>query len=47
MTSPGAGLVQYAVLLVPVAVGALGLAVFWLTGSMDRAEQRKGHRAAE
>lgn len=46
MTSPGAGLVQYAVLLVPVAVGALGLAVFWLTGSLDRDEQQR-HRAAE
>jgi hypothetical protein len=47
MTSPDAGLVQYAVLLVPVAVGALGLLVFWLTGSVDRAERRRAHHAAE
>ncbi len=32
---------QYYVLLVPFAVGALGLGVFWLTGWMDRREQRR------
>ena len=29
------------VLLLPAAVGALGLGVFWLTGWMDRREQRQ------
>lgn len=37
---------QFYVLLVPVAVGALGLVVFWLTGWVDRREERR-HRAAE
>ena len=37
---------QYYVLLVPFAVGALGLAVYWLTGWLDRREERR-HRAAE
>ena len=32
---------EYYVLLVPVAVGALGLGVFWLTGWMDRREERR------
>ncbi len=36
---------QFYVLLVPVAVGALGLAVFWLTGWMDRREERQRHAA--
>ena len=32
---------DYYVLLVPVAVAALGLGVFWLTGWMDRREERR------
>lgn len=41
----GNGLAQYYILLVPVAVGALGLAVYWLTGWMDRRENRRHHAA--
>ena len=36
---------QFYVLLVPVAVGALALFVFWLTGWMDRREERRQHAA--
>lgn len=40
MNSQYMSLLQIYVLLVPVAVGALGLGVFWLTGWMDRREER-------
>jgi hypothetical protein len=45
MNSQNVSLVQFYVLLVPVAVGVLGLAVFWLTGWMDRRDQRRHHAA--
>lgn len=32
-------------LLMPAAVAALGLAVYWLTGWMDRREERRRHAA--
>lgn len=45
MNAQGANVAQYYVLLVPVAVGALGLFVYWLTGWMDRREERRRHAA--
>ena len=33
------------VMLSPLVVVALGLAVFWLTGWMDRREERQRHAA--
>lgn len=36
---------QFYVLLLPAAVGALGLGVFWFTGWMDRREERRRHAA--
>jgi len=44
MNAQGANVAQYYVLLVPFAVGALGLFVYWLTGWMDRREDRAERR---
>jgi hypothetical protein len=36
---------EITVLLMPAAVAALGLVVYWLTGWMDRREDRRHHAA--
>ena len=38
-------MLQYYVLLVPIAVGVLGLSIYWLTGWMDRRDERRHHAA--
>jgi hypothetical protein len=45
MSAQNLDLTQFYVLLVPVAVAALALFVFWLTGWMDRREERRHHAA--
>jgi hypothetical protein len=45
MSGQDANVAQYYVLLVPAAVGALGFFVYWLTGWMDRREERRRHAA--
>ena len=45
MNSPDIDLFKVYVVLSPFLVGAVGLAVFWLTGWMDRREEQQRHPA--
>jgi hypothetical protein len=45
MNLQGMNLLEIYVMLSPLVVVALGLAVYWLTGWMDRREERRRHAA--
>jgi hypothetical protein len=45
MNSQDIDLLTIYVMVSPFLVGALGLFVFWLTGWMDRREERRRHPA--
>ena len=45
MNSQDIDLLKIYVMMSPFLVGALGLGVFWLTGWMDRREERRRHAA--
>jgi hypothetical protein len=38
---------DFYILLLPASVALLGLCIYWLTGWMDRREDRRHHHAAE
>lgn len=45
MNSQDIDLLKFYAVLSPFLVGAVGLGVFWLTGWMDRREERQRHPA--